>query len=111
MTRLFAGTPFDRPPRCTRCGELERDCHCPPPPIPPQEQTARLRVEKRKQGKVATVIEGLPAVGNDLPELLRTLKNACGAGGSLQGEMLEVQGNHLTRISEVLSQLGYRIKR
>lgn len=111
MTRLFAGTPFDRPPRCSRCGELESDCQCPPPLIPPGEQTAWLRVEKRKQGKLVTVVDGLPAIGNDLPELLRKLKNDCGAGGSIQGETLEIQGNHLARIGEALSQLGYRIKR
>lgn len=113
MTRLFAGTPFDRPPRCERCGELETDCHCPPPPpqrIPPSQQTARVSVEKRKKGKVVTVIRDLSATGNDLPELLTHLKNACGAGGSLQEDCLEVQGAHLERIRELLLGLGYRVK-
>ena len=84
--RLFEGTPFDRPPRCDRCGELESACVCPPQPpprIPPQQQTARLSVEKRKKGKVVTVVRGLPAEGNDLPALLTQLKTACGAGGTL----------------------------
>jgi translation initiation factor 1 len=67
--RLFEGTEFDRPLRCERCDELEVDCQCPPeaaPLIPPQQQTARLAIEKRKKGKVVTVIRGLPAAGNDL---------------------------------------------
>lgn len=111
--RLFEGTPFDIPPRCDRCGELEEDCVCPPPPperIPPEKQTARLAIEKRKKGKVVTVIRGLPPIGNDLPELLTKLKSACGAGGTIKDDLLEIQGNHLARIRETLSAIGYRVR-
>jgi len=68
--RLFAGTPYDQPPRCDRCRALETDCTCPPLPaahIAPCEQMARVAVEKRRKGKVVTVIRGLPAENNDLP--------------------------------------------
>ena len=111
--RLFEGTPFDRPPRCDRCGELESACQCPPPPPPllaPGKQTARLSVEKRKKGKLVTVIRGLPAAGNDLPALLTRLKDTCGAGGSIQGDELEIQGNQLDRVRTTLTQIGYRVK-
>ncbi len=111
--RLFEGTQFDRPPRCDRCGQLETDCQCPPPPpprIPPADQTARITIEKRKRGKVVTAIHGLPAVGNDLPQLLTTLKNACGAGGTLKEEAIEIQGKQAQRVREVLLQLGFKVK-
>lgn len=111
--RLFAGTEFDRPPKCERCGELEEDCNCPPeaaPKIDPAKQTARLAVEKRKKGKVVTVVRGLPATGNDLPELLTRLKSSCGAGGTLKEEELEIQGNNLDRVRAELKKIGYRTK-
>ena len=111
--RLFAGTPYDRPPRCDRCGEVEGDCKCPPlprPRIPRAEQVAHLALEKRKKGKVVTVIRGLSAAGNDLPALLGQLKSQCGAGGTIQNGCLEVQGEHLDRIRAVLSEVGYRVK-
>jgi len=111
--RLFAGTPYDQPPKCDRCGALEVDCTCPPLPaalIPPTEQVARLAVEKRKKGKVVTVIRGLPAQNNDLPALLSRLKSHCGAGGTIQEESLEIQGEHVDRIRAVLTELGYRVK-
>lgn len=111
--RLFEGTPFDIPPTCDRCGKLEEECTCPPLPpaqIPPEKQTARLAVEKRKKGKLVTVVRGLPAEGNDLAELLGKLKTACGAGGTLKDEELEIQGNHLERVRELLKGLGYRVK-
>jgi translation initiation factor 1 len=111
--RLFEGTPFDRPPRCEKCGELEADCRCPPPaPIykPPGEQTARLAVEKRNKGKVVTVVRGLPPADNDLSELLGRLKSVCGAGGTLRDDLLEIQGKHLDRIRDELAKIGYRVK-
>jgi translation initiation factor 1 len=111
--RLFEGTKFDIPPRCDRCGALEADCQCPPPPpprIPPSEQTAKIAVEKRKKGKTVTAIRGLPAIGNDLPELLTRLKNACGAGGTLKDDVIEIQGKQVERIRELLLQIGFKVK-
>lgn len=111
--RLFEGTPFDRPPRCERCDELEDDCRCEPEPprrIPPEKQTARIGVEKRKRGKVVTVIRGLPEEGNDLPELLTRLKSTCGAGGTLKEGVLEIQGDQHESIRKELSNIGYKVK-
>ena len=111
--RLFEGTQWDRPPRCERCGELEESCTCPPPVkvmTAPQKQTARLAVEKRKKGKLVTVIRGLSAEGNDLPALLGRLKTACGAGGTVKSDLLEIQGNHLERVRDLLTDLGYRVR-
>lgn len=92
---------------------MEAECHCPAlpkPRTPPEKQTAALAVEKRQKGKVVTVVRGLAAEGNDLPGLLAQLKTACGAGGTLKDDVLEIQGNHLPRIRELLSQIGYRVR-
>jgi translation initiation factor 1 len=115
MTRLFAGTPFDRPPVCDRCGQLESACTCPPASkpknlTPPEKQTVWLAIEKRKKGKVVTVIRGLSATGNDLPALLGRLKDRCAAGGTLAGDTLEIQGNHLDLLCRLLGKIGYRVK-
>ncbi len=114
--RLFEGTAFDRPPTCERCGKLESDCLCPPAPkpmklVPPEKQTVRLGVEKRKKGKLVTVVRGLSAEANDLPALLVRLKNSCGAGGNLDGETLEIQGDQLERLRTILGEIGYKIGR
>lgn len=110
---LFSGTPFDRPPHCDRCDRPESECACPPLiPVrtPPQKQSARVMVERRKAGKVVTVIRGLSADETDLPDLLKRLKNHCGAGGTLQDSELEIQGDQSTRVRDFLSQMGYRLR-
>ena len=115
MARLFAGTPFDIPPTCDRCQRPEQECECPDLPpakklIPPEQQTATVTVEKRKKGKVVTVVKQLAAAGNDLPALCTVLKNDCGAGGTVAGDTIEIQGQHAQRISEKLNSLGYNVK-
>ena len=110
--RLFEGTPFDRLPRCEQCGELEEHCVCPPAPpsySPPENQAAKLALETRKKGKFVTLVRGLSPTETDLPALLGQLKTSCGAGGTLKDDVLEIQGNHLDRIRDILRGLGYLV--
>jgi translation initiation factor 1 len=116
MTRLFAGTPWDRPPTCERCGRLDSECTCPPtaaePVRPaPESQTARLRLEKRARGKIVTVVTNLDPVGNDLPALARQLKSKCGTGGTVQDGAIELQGDHVAGAEGILQALGYKTRR
>ncbi len=113
--RVFAGTPWDRPPTCERCGKLEQDCTCPPLAkaptyVAPDKQTARLATEKRPGKRWVTAVRGLAATDNDLPSLLAKLKAACGAGGALKDDVIEIQGQQLDRVRSVLRELGYKVK-
>lgn len=116
MSRLFAGTPWDRPPLCEACGAPEADCTCPPPVeairrAPPDQQTARLGLEKRSKGKVATLIAGLDPAGGHLEELAARLKSRCGTGGTVKDGTIELQGDRLAVAETALRELGYRVKR
>ena len=116
MTRLFAGTPWDRPPTCERCGKLESACACSPPAaeskrLPPESQTARLGLEKRARGKIVTVIGSLDLDGNDLPALAARLKASCGTGGTIKEGRIELQGDHLQAVDAALVALGYKTRR
>jgi translation initiation factor 1 len=116
MGRLFAGTPWDRPPTCERCGRLEAECACPPlavepKRIPPEAQTARLRLEKRPKGKHVTTVTGLDPEGTDLVELTARLKAKCGTGGTLKDAVIELQGDHLAAAEGVLKAIGFKTRR
>jgi len=116
MGRLFAGTPWDRPPICERCGKSEPECGCPPPiaepnRLPPEAQTARLKLEKRPKGKHVTTVSNLDPDGNDLIELAAKLKAKCGAGGTLKDGAIEIQGDHLATAEAALKAIGYKTKR
>ena len=57
-----------------------------------------------------TTIRGLPPEENELPDLLTQLKDACGAGGTLKDDWIELQGDHRPRVRELLARIGYRIR-
>ena len=110
--RLFEGTEFDVPPRCDRCEELEADCKCPPPPPErksAESQTAKVSIEKRKRGKVVTLVQGLSEPDTDLTALTKTLKDHCGSGGTLKAEVIEIQGDQQGRVTKKLTSLGYKV--
>jgi len=114
--RLFAGTPWDRPPTCDRCGRAETECACPPPVAEPARlapggQTARLKLEKRPKRKVVTAVSGLDPGGNDLEALAARLKARCGTGGTVKGGVVELQGDHLTGAEAALKAIGYGVRR
>lgn len=116
MGRLFAGTAWDRPPSCEVCGKLASECVCPPrvvapARIAPEAQTARIRIEKRPKGKMVTVVSHLDPSGNDLPALAAVLKAKCGTGGTAKDDVIELQGDHVSKVEAALAAIGYKVKR
>jgi translation initiation factor 1 len=92
---------------------LEEECVCPPlepERRPPEKQTAKLAVEKRKRGKMVTVIRGLNSTDSDLPALLTRLNTVCGAGGTIDQDTREIQGKHVDRIRQELQSIGYKVR-
>ena len=118
MTRLFAGTPFDIPPRCDHCGKLEQECQCGPEarnPAPrnwldPSKQTAKVRTDRRKHKRMVTVVWGLDPSESDFRALLSRLQSACGSGGSVQEDSIELQGDHAVRVRAELKAMGYTVR-
>ncbi|HWL07566.1 MAG TPA: translation initiation factor [Planctomicrobium sp.] len=110
---MFSGTPFDRPPHCAVCEKLESECTCPPAAEPrtlPGKQSVRLSLEKRKGKRTVTTVRGLVDEGTHLTETLTFLKSTCGAGGSIQDGVIELQGDQRERVLTALAGRGYRVK-
>jgi translation initiation factor 1 len=63
---------------------------------------ARIRLEKRASGRVATVIVDLPGSDADVGALAKELKARCGAGGSAKGGAIELQGDHRDAVETIL---------
>ena len=96
--------------RCPRCGSYP--CRCPQPKsLPPADQTAHLRREKKgRGGKTVTVIMNLQLTADDRKALATHLKKACGVGGAVKEENIEIQGDHRHKIATELQKLGYKTK-
>lgn len=78
----------------------------------PSEQTIRVALDrKRRKGKTVTVAAGFRLTPESLEKIARSLKQRCAAGGSAKGEEIEIQGEHLQTVCDLLASQGYRVKR
>ena len=114
MSGLFAGTSLERPVTCAVCEQTLDACDCPRSAdgtvCRPQDQAVRVTKEKRSKGKLVTVVHGLDPVATDLKALLKTLRSACGAGGTVTDDGVEVQGNHVDTVTAALRDRGYPVR-
>jgi translation initiation factor 1 len=79
--------------------------------LPPNQQTAYLhRDSKGRGGKTVTLVKKLILSEEDLRQLATQLKQACGSGGTIKDDMIEIQGEHREKIAEALTKLGYKVK-
>jgi translation initiation factor 1 len=77
----------------------------------PTRIVAKLRMEKKgRGGKAVTVVYGLPANNEFLKELSQELKRACGTGGTVIEDGVELQGELRDRVRDVLVKRGYVVK-
>ncbi len=78
---------------------------------PPGQQTVYLhRESKGRGGKTVTLVKGLRLPPAELKELARQLKQACGVGGTLRAEVIEIQGDQREKIAPLLRGRGYQVK-
>ena len=102
---------------CPDCGWPVRDCKCrtraadESPPSLPGRIVAKLRMEKKgRGGKTVTVIAGLPRNTVLLRELCHELKRACGTGGAVSEDTIELQGDLRDRVREYLLKKKFVVK-
>ena len=75
----------------------------------PRDGVVRLlRDKKGRGGKTVTQIAGIPAAA--AASITSELKRLCGTGGTLRGEVIEIQGDMRERIKQDLERRGYTVK-
>jgi len=77
----------------------------------PAKQTIRVTADrKRRAGKTVTVANGFQHTSEALAVLAATLKKKCGSGGTAKDGEVEIQGDHVARVTAELQKLGYRVR-
>lgn len=99
---------------CPRCRQQLAACVCAQraTAVPAGDSVARVTREKQgRGGKTVTVVRGLPLPADALAALGKSLRAACGAGGTVKDGVLEVQGDHAERVLALLLAQGHRARR
>jgi len=76
--------------------------------LPKDKQLLRVSLDKRnRKGKAVTLVTGFRGSEEELQELGKLLKMRCGVGGSAKEGEIIVQGDHRTKVLDILQKEGY----
>ena len=79
--------------------------------LPKNERKVRVyKTRGGKNGKTVTVISGLGLGKDQGKSLLKILKSNCGTGGTVKGNLLELQGDQVKAAIELLISAGFPAK-
>ncbi|MDP6671214.1 MAG: stress response translation initiation inhibitor YciH [archaeon] len=90
---------------CHKCGLPQNLCVC--QEIAKEEQKIKVRVDRRRFGKIVTIIGGLE---NDMnpQEMLKELKRKLACGGTLKDKEITLQGEHKKKVKEFFVGKGFK---
>ncbi len=84
-------------------------------PVPEKKQKQHTvcvgRETKGRRGKSVTLVWDQTLKREELQQLATKLKNRCGTGGTVKDDRIEIQGDQRARITEILTEMGYKVKR
>ena len=99
--------PIPKPPRSAK---VSRTPASPALNVPKDGVVRLLRDRRGRGGKTVTLVAGLSGTPAALNALASDLKRLCGTGGTVRGEVIEIQGDVRERIKGELERRGYTVK-
>jgi translation initiation factor 1 len=80
--------------------------------LPAPEQKIRVALDRRPgKDKTVTIASGFRLTPDSLEKVARQLKARCAAGGTTKGDTIEVQGDHVGVVANLLAGLGYHVRK
>ncbi len=90
---------------CPICGLPKDLCVC--EEVAKEQQYIFIKLGKRRYGKEVTIIEGINSNEINLNELAKFLKSKLACGGTVKNGVIELQGNHIFKVKELLVKKGF----
>jgi translation initiation factor 1 len=75
-----------------------------------EQQRIKIYSDKRRYGKVMTIVEGIDETDINMDELARKLKTKCAAGGTVKDGRIELQGEHQKKVQKALEKMGFNVE-
>jgi translation initiation factor 1 len=93
---------------CPKCGLPKEICVC--EDIAREQQKIEITVDKRRYGKMMTIVDGINPNELDIDTLITKLKKKCASGGTIKEGRIELQGDHRTKVRETLEEMGFIVE-
>ncbi|MAG52926.1 MAG: stress response translation initiation inhibitor YciH [Nanoarchaeota archaeon] len=91
---------------CEKCGLPKQLCVC--ETIAKEDQEIVIKQDKKKFGKIVTIVEGMDPKEIDLKDLGKKLKSKFACGGTVKKGVIELQGDHSSGVKSELIKLGFK---
>jgi translation initiation factor 1 len=92
---------------CPKCGLPKEICVC--EDIAREQQRINIAVDKRRYGKMMTIVDGINPHELDIDTLISNLKAICACGGTIKDGKIELQGDHRIKVKESLEKMGFMV--
>jgi len=90
---------------CPTCGLPKELCVC--ETIAKEQQKITIKTDRRRYGKLTTVVQGIDSKEIDIKDLGRKLKNKLACGGTVKENRIELQGDHRRKVKVILTEMGF----
>jgi len=90
---------------CPRCGLPKELCVC--ETIAKETQRIKVYLERKKFGKMSTMVEGIDMKEIGIKSLAKSLKSKLACGGTVKEGRIELQGDHKSRVKKELIKSGF----
>ena len=79
--------------------------------LPNNQQNLKVVIDKKnRKGKMVSLVTGFIGTDDDLKALGKLIKTKCGVGGSVKDNEIIIQGDFISKIKEILTKEGYKVK-
>jgi translation initiation factor 1 len=93
---------------CPKCGLPKEICVC--EEIAREQQNITIAIDRRRYGKMMTIVDGLNPHDLDVDSLISNLKSICACGGTIKDGKIELQGDHRSKVREALEKMGFVVE-
>jgi len=90
---------------CPKCGLPKALCIC--ETIAKESQKIVIKSDKKKFGKIYTVITGIDEKEIDIKDVTKKLKTKLACGGTAKEGKIELQGDHKRKVRDILIEIGF----
>lgn len=74
------------------------------------QQQVSISADERRYGKTVTIVSGFDVPQSTIKSLASSLKSSLATGGTVDGDSIELQGDHRDRLPELLDDHGYDVR-
>lgn len=100
------------PDWCAKCRHLPCCCNRQQARLPLTSGTGQVKIRREKRrGKSLTVVFETRMSKTTLDGFLKEIRKSCGAGGTIKGDTLEIQGEHRDKVQALFESQGIKVIR